>query len=74
MAYERPEGVTDAEWERFNRDVTRVEESLVIRICPDCRNRLDKKLDPDQDEGGLWFVYTCTNRLCNFVVDQCEYN
>lgn len=72
MSYERPEGVTDAEWDRFNHDVSRVEESIVTRICPDCRNRLNKKLDPHQDKGGVWFKYQCTN--CNFVVDQCEYN
>lgn len=74
MPHERPEGVTDAEWERFNRDVARVEEALSTRICPDCRHPLAKKLDPKQDAGGVWFLYRCVNRLCNFRVDRCEYN
>lgn len=74
MSHERPEGVTDAEWERFNHDVARVEKALVIRICPDCRSPLSKKLDPKQDEGGVWFLYRCSNHRCNFSVDRCEYN
>jgi hypothetical protein len=72
MAYERPEGVTDAEWDSFNRDIERVEEGLRTRICPDCRGKLVKKLDPVQDLPGIWFIYKCQG--CNFSVDQCETN
>ncbi len=74
MAYERPEGVTDAEWDRFNQDIERVEEGLQTRTCPDCKSPMTKKLDDIQDSrgGGVWFVYRCTS--CRFSVDQCEYN
>jgi len=76
-AYERPEGVTDAEWKEFLQKIDTYEEALRKRVCPDCGSALTKQLDPqqagDSDAQGLWYNYRCTSR-CGFFMDQREAN
>lgn len=69
--YERPEGVTDYEWQIFMREVEEAEASILKRICPYCRHTLIKSA---QEAPGLWFSYECTNAECGFVVEQEEFN
>lgn len=76
-AYERPEGVTDKEWQQFLVQIEKNDECLLKRVCPDCGSKLTKMLDPRQDgptlAEGSWFNYRCTNPAgCPFFVDQCE--
>lgn len=77
-AYERPEGVTDAEWRQFFREIEEAEAALRDRVCPICYSALSKTLDPDQtgdsSTPGLWFNYRCTNPICDFLADQKEAN
>ncbi len=76
--YERPEGVTDAEWEMFLKEIEVHDEALRKRICPNCEGALTKRLDPRQagesQAPGLWYNYRCTKPGCGFAVDQREAN
>lgn len=76
-AYERPEGVTDAEWKEFLQEIEKNEEALRKLVCPDCGSPLTKQLDPRQagvsEAPGLWYNYRCTSQ-CGFLVDQKEAN
>jgi len=77
--YERPEGVTDAEWRLFLKEMDDMEEALKKRICRLCGSplskTLDKRQDGNSDKSGLWFNYRCTNpACCTFFVDQKEAN
>jgi len=72
--YDRPDGLTEAEWREFQRDIEKTEEGLLSRVCPDCGSTLSKKLDPAPDTPGLWFNYRCQNDACDFAVDQKEAN
>ncbi len=73
-AYERPEGVTEKEWQMFLDDIQRHDEALQKLVCPDCGGPLTKKLDPRQGGAtivvGTWFNYRCVG--CKFFMDQCE--
>lgn len=75
--YERPEGVTEKEWQQFLAEIERNDESLRNLICPDCGCPITKTLDRRQAGvalvQGTWFNYRCTNpKGCGFFVDQCE--
>ncbi len=77
-AYERPDGLTDAEWQMFLNEMEAHDEALRKRTCPKCGSPLTKRLDPRQvgesEALGLWYNYRCTLRGCGFAVDQREAN
>ncbi len=67
-------GASEADADDAVRGMEMMDKKIDARVCPTCRSKITRILDPRQDGptevAGKWFKYRCLS--CKWFADRCE--